>query len=191
MEAVEKEIVRLLTSDKEVNKGFQLLLDNYQKKLYFFVRRMVLSHDDTHDILQDSFIRILNGIRSFRGESSLSTWLHAVAYREALKHLNRKKKITLVEWNEQVWINMQQLEVDSHFDGDKIQLLLQACVAALPEKQRAVFVFKYYNELKYEEISVITGTSVGALKASYHHAVEKISCSIEKQNFSWSDYEKK
>ncbi|MFM7723025.1 MAG: RNA polymerase sigma factor [Bacteroidota bacterium] len=189
MNSQEKEIVRLLTSETGVNEGFQKLLDAYQKPLYFFVRRLLLSHDDTHDVLQDSFVRVLHGIHSFKGESQLSTWLHTIAYREALKHLKRKKKKNLVELNEEIWNYMEQLEEDIYYSGNRIQLILQACVAALPEKQRAVFVMKYYEEKKYDEIATITGTSVGALKASYYHAVEKIKATLEKQKLDWKEYE--
>jgi len=189
MTTEEKEIVRLLTSESDVNEGFQKLLDAYQKPLYFFVRRLLICHDDTHDVLQDSFVRVLHGIHSFKGESQLSTWLHTIAYREALKHLKRKRKKVHVELNEEIWNYMEQLEDDIYYTGNRIQLILQACVTALPEKQRAVFVMKYYEEKKYDEIAAITGTSVGALKASYHHAVEKIKVTLEKQKLEWNEYE--
>ena len=175
----EKEILDLIAVSSTRNKGYEMLISDYQKPLYFFIRRMLLNHEDTNDVLQDTFVRVFQGIERFRGESALGTWMHSIAYREALGHMERRKRMLKGDWDELIVENVKQLQEDSHYTGDEMQLKLQAMVAALPEKQRAVFVMKYYEEKKYNEIATITGTSVGALKASYHHAVEKIKSAIQ------------
>ena len=175
----EKEILKLISVSKTRNKGYEMLISDYQKPLYFFIRRMLLNHEDTSDVLQDTFVRVFKGVDKFRGESALGTWMHSIAYREALGHIQRSKRMLKGDWDGQIVENVRQLEGDAHYSGDEMQLKLQAMVAALPEKQRAVFVMKYYEEKKYTEIAEITGTSVGALKASYHHAVEKIKSAIQ------------
>ncbi len=175
----EKEILALIAVSRTRNKGYEMLISDYQKPLYFFIRRMLLNHEDTNDVLQDTFVRVFKGIEGFRGESALGTWMHSIAYREALGHMEKRKRMLKGDWDELIVENVKQLQEDSHYTGDEMQLKLQAMVAALPEKQRAVFVMKYYEEKKYNEIATITGTSVGALKASYHHAVEKIKSAIQ------------
>ena len=175
----EKEILILISVSKTRNKGYEMLISDYQKPLYFFIRRMLLNHEDTNDVLQDTFVRVFKGVDKFRGESALGTWMHSIAYREALGHIQRSKRMLKGDWDGQIVENVRQLEGDAHYSGDEMQLKLQAMVAALPEKQRAVFVMKYYEEKKYTEIAEITGTSVGALKASYHHAVDKIKSAIQ------------
>lgn len=175
----EKEILTLISVSRTRDKGYEMLISDYQKQLYFFIRRMLLNHEDTNDVLQETFVRVFKGIDNFRGESKLGTWMHSIAYREALGHIERSKRTVKGDWNELILSNAEQLEEDAHYTGDEMQLRLQAMVAALPEKQRAVFVMKYYEEKKYTEIAAITGTSVGALKASFHHAVEKIKQDIQ------------
>jgi RNA polymerase sigma-70 factor (ECF subfamily) len=175
----EKEILLLISVLKTRNKGYEMLISDYQKPLYFFIRRMLLNHEDTNDVLQETFVRVFKGIDNFRGESKLGTWLHSIAYREALGHIQRNKRMLKGDWDEQILEKVKQLEEDVHYTGDEMQRRLQAMVAALPEKQRAVFVMKFYEEKKYTEIAAITGTSVGALKASFHHAVEKIKQDIQ------------
>ncbi len=179
----EKEILILISVSKTRNKGYEMLISDYQKPLYFFIRRMLLNHEDTNDVLQDTFVRVFKGIDKFRGESKLGTWMHSIAYREALGHIERSKRMLKGDWDGQIVENVSQLEGDVNYSGDEMQLKLQAMVAALPEKQRAVFVMKYYEEKKYTEIAEITGTSVGALKASFHHAVEKIKQDIQKNEW--------
>jgi len=183
MEGRDKEILNLISFSKTRNKGYEMLISDYQRALYFFIRRMLLNHEDTNDVLQETFVRVFKGIKGFRGESALGTWMHSIAYREALGHIDKRKRHISGDWNEWVLLNAKQLEVDIHYSGDEMQKILQAMVAALPEKQRAVFVMKYYEEKKYDEIAAITGTSIGALKASYHHAVEKIKKHIEQSDF--------
>ncbi len=179
----EKEILLLISVLKTRNKGYEMLISDYQKPLYFFIRRMLLNHEDTNDVLQDTFVRVFKGIDKFRGESKLGTWMHSIAYREALGHIERSKRMLKGDWDGLLIENVKQLEEDAHYSGDEMQMRLQAMVAALPEKQRAVFVMKYYEEKKYTEIAAITGTSVGALKASFHHAVEKIKQDIQKNEW--------
>ena len=179
----EKEILLLISVSKTRDKGYEMLISEYQKPLYFFIRRMLLNHEDTNDVLQDTFVRVFKGIDKFRGESALGTWMHSIAYREALGHIQRSTRMLKGDWDGQIVENVRQLEGDAHYSGDEMQLKLQAMVAALPEKQRAVFVMKYYEEKKYTEIAAITGTSVGALKASFHHAVEKIKQDIQKNEW--------
>ena len=179
----EKEILLLISVSKTRDKGYEMLISEYQKPLYFFIRRMLLNHEDTNDVLQDTFVRVFKGIDKFRGESKLGTWMHSIAYREALGHIERSKRMLKGDWDGLIIENVKQLEEDVHYSGDEMQLRLQAMVAALPEKQRAVFVMKYYEEKKYTEIAAITGTSVGALKASFHHAVEKIKQDIQKNEW--------
>ena len=175
----EKEILTLISVSKTRNKGYEMLISDYQKQLYFFIRRMLLNHEDTNDVLQETFVRVFKGIDNFRGESKLGTWMHSIAYREALGHIQRNKRMLKGDWDGLIIENVKQLEEDAHYTGDDMQRRLQAMVAALPEKQRAVFIMKYYEEKKYTEIAAITGTSVGALKASFHHAVEKIKQDIQ------------
>jgi len=179
----EKEILTLISSLKTRDKGYEMLISDYQKQLYFFIRRMLLNHEDTNDVLQDTFVRVFKGVDRFRGESALGTWMHSIAYREALGHIQRSKRMLKGDWDGNILENVKQLEEDTHYSGDEMQMRLQAMVAALPEKQRAVFVMKYYEEKKYTEIAEITGTSVGALKASYHHAVEKIKSAIQSNDW--------
>jgi RNA polymerase sigma factor (sigma-70 family) len=172
----EKSIQTLIQSNDptSMHKAFGLLLDAYQRPIYCYIRRMVLDHDDADDLTQSTFILAWRALAGFRFESKLSTWLHTIAYREAIHHLEQKKKIAGIPMDLVGSQLADHLMSDPLYDGDTIQAHLQAAIATLPEKQKAVFIMKYYEEKKYEEIASITGTSVGALKASYHHAVTKI-----------------
>ena len=155
-------------------KAFEVLLCEYQKPLYNHIRNIVLNHDDAHDVLQNTFVKVFQNLKNFKGESKLFSWMYRIATNEALTFLNtkaRKSGISSVELQNKT---IDNLKADVYFDGDEIQIKLQEAIAALPQKQQLVFKMKYFEELKYEEISEILGTSVGALKASYHHAVKKI-----------------
>ncbi|MEZ4799243.1 MAG: sigma-70 family RNA polymerase sigma factor [Flavobacteriales bacterium] len=170
----EAEIIEQLQSERGRKQVFEYLLDTFQKPVYFYVRRMVVDHDDADDVTQQAFIKAWKGLEKFRGESKLSTWLYRIAYNESITFLGKKNKRNEIS-TEQIMYSMPSvLQEDALFDGDEIEALLQSAVATLPEKQKAVFVMKYYEEKKYEEISMITGTSVGALKATFHIAVGKI-----------------
>jgi RNA polymerase sigma factor (sigma-70 family) len=155
-------------------QAFRTLVTTYKERLYWHIRRIVLNHDDTDDVLQNTFIKIYRHIEDFKGESALYSWMYRIATNEAITFLNNKaKKYNMT--NEELQNKMvKNLESDVYFEGDDIQLKLQKAIAALPEKQRLIFNMKYFENMKYEDISKIIDTSVGALKASYHHAVKKI-----------------
>lgn len=170
----EKVFIERLLDPKTQQESFRELLHLYQKPLYNHIRNIVLNHDDTDDVLQNTFLKIFQNISKFKGESKLFSWIYRIATNEALTFLQQKAKKTGIS-NEEVQQNaLNKLESDVFFDGDEIQLKLQKAIAILPEKQQLVFKMKYFEELKYEEISEIVTTSVGALKASYHLAVKKI-----------------
>jgi RNA polymerase sigma-70 factor (ECF subfamily) len=154
--------------------AFHELVKTYQEKLYWHIRKIVISHDDTDDVLQNTFIKVWNNIESFRAESGLYTWMFRIATNEALTFLSQKKRRSIFSGSIENEYLINNLESDEYFDGSEIQLKLQKAVLSLPEKQRVVFNMKYFDEMKYNDISEILETSVGALKASYHHAVKKI-----------------
>lgn len=170
----EKEFIKDLLDPETQNKAFQKLLREYQRPLYFHIRNIVLNHDDADDVLQNTFIKVFQHLNGFKGDSKLFSWMYRIATNEAITFHNQKAKRngnTSIELQEKIVGN---LHADVHFDGNEIQLKLQKAVTILPEKQQLVFKMKYFEELKYEEISEILGTTVGGLKASYHHAVKKI-----------------
>lgn len=170
----EQQLIADLSNPKTQQQAYRELLHLYQKPLYHHIRNIVLNHDDADDVLQNTFIKVFKNIVKFKGESKLYSWIYRIATNEALTFLQQKAKkqgITNTELQEKTISN---LESDVYFDGDEIQLKLQKAIAILPEKQQLVFKMKYFEELKYEEISEIVNTSVGALKASYHLAVKKI-----------------
>lgn len=177
----EKELIKALQDSVRRDAAFSTLVKLYSEQLYWQIRRMVLNHDDTDDILQNTFIKVLNNINSFRGDSQLSTWLHRIAINETLTFLNRKQAETVSIDSEDGAI-AEQLESDAHFSGSHADALFQEAIARLPRKQRLIFNMKYYDDMKYEEISEILGTSVGALKASYHIAVKKIESYLTDDN---------
>ncbi|MCW2120188.1 RNA polymerase sigma factor [Flavobacterium sp. 7A] len=170
----EKDFIERLLNPKTQNEAFQKLLVDYQKPLYNHIRNIVLNHDDTDDVLQNTFIKVFQHLKNFKGESKLFSWMYRIATNEALTFLNQKAKKSGITSEALQNKAIDNLKSDSYFDGDEIQIKLQQAIVTLPEKQRLVFKMKYFEELKYEEISEILGTSVGALKASYHHAVKKI-----------------
>jgi RNA polymerase sigma-70 factor (ECF subfamily) len=170
----EKEFIQKLLNPKTQNEAFQQLLQDYQKPLYNHIRNIVLNHDDTDDVLQNTFIKVFQHLKNFKGESKLFSWMYRIATNEALTFLNQKAKTNGISSETLQNKTIDNLKADVFFDGNEIQIKLQKAIAFLPEKQQLVFKMKYFQELKYEEISEILGTSVGALKASYHHAVKKI-----------------
>lgn len=173
MKAEEKKLVSSLKRPDEKRSAFKLLMDQYQEKLYLAVRKILIDHDDTHDALQECFIKIWNKIDTFNENASLYTWIYKIAVNEALQQLRKRKNSFK---NEQQYTEFleQKIIYSTTIDGDEIQIILQKAILQLPEKQRLVFNMKYFDNLKYEEIATITDTSVGSLKASYHHAVKKI-----------------
>ena len=177
----EKELIQALQDTARRDAAFSVLMKLYSKQLYWQIRRMVLNHDDSDDILQNTFIKVLNSIHNFRGDSQLSTWLHRIAINETLTFLNHKQAETVSLDSEEGSI-AEQLESDSLFSGSHADALLQEAITRLPQKQRLIFNMKYYDDMKYEQISEILGTSVGALKASYHIAVKKIESYLLENN---------
>ena len=170
----EQEFINRLLNPKTQNQAFQQLLQDYQRPLYNHVRNIVLNHDDTDDVLQNTFIKIFKNLKNFKGESKLFSWMYRIATNESLTFLKQKSKNSGITSETLQNKTIDNLEADVYFDGNEIQIKLQKAIALLPEKQQLVFKMKYFQELKYEEISEILGTSVGGLKASYHLAVKKI-----------------
>lgn len=170
----EQEFIKRLLNPKTQNEAFKQLLLDYQRPLYNHIRNIVLNHDDADDVLQNTFVKVFQYLKNFKGESKLFSWMYRIATNEALTFLNQKSKINGISSEELQNKTIENLQADVFFDGNEIQIKLQKAIAILPEKQQLVFKMKYFQGLKYEEISEILGTSVGALKASYHHAVKKI-----------------
>lgn len=174
----EKQLVKDLQDVKRAQKAFRTLMRTYGEPLYWQIRKLVLDHDDADDILQNTFIKVWNNLHNFRGDAKLSTWLYKIAINESINFLNKERTRRDTSSSEDDSYLVENLEADKWFDGDALQIELQKAIAKLPEKQRLVFTMRYYDEMKYEEISDILGTSIGALKASYHHALKKIEQSI-------------
>ena len=170
----EKEVLALLQNTETREQGFEKVVGEYSEQLYWQIRRMVLLHEDANDLLQNTFVKAWMNIDHFRADAKLSTWLYRIALNECLTFLNKQRANGTVPIDAPEASIIQKLESDPYFSGDRVQLLLQKALLLLPEKQRMVFNLKYYQEMKYEEMSEILNTSVGALKASYHHAVKKI-----------------
>lgn len=170
----ENELVAELKTKDTQSQAFEVLVNTYKERLYWHIRRIVLNHDDADDVLQNTFIKVYRNIDGFKGDSKLFSWMYRIATNESLTFLKQKSRklgLTNIEYQEHLVAN---LHADVYFDGDEIQLKLQKAIAQLPEKQKLVFNMKYFQELKYEEISYILETTVGGLKASYHLAVKKI-----------------
>ncbi len=176
----EKEFIQKLLNPKTQNLAFQQLLKEYQKPLYNHIRNIVLNHDDTNDVLQNTFVKVFQNLCKFKGESKLFSWMYRIATNEALTFLSQKAKKSGITSETLQKKYIDNLKSDIYFVGDEIQIKLQKAILQLPEKQQLVFKMKYFEELKYEEISEILGTSVGALKASYHLAVKKIEAFVTK-----------
>jgi RNA polymerase sigma-70 factor (ECF subfamily) len=155
-------------------KAFEQIVDFFGERLYWQIRKMVLSHDDANDLLQNTFIKAWMSIDLFRGDAKLLTWLYKIAANESITFLNKQRQQNNLSLDDQCVFLATKLEADDYFDGDAAQLKLQKAIQTLPQKQRAVFNLRYFEEMPYEEMSEIMGTSVGALKASYHHATRKI-----------------
>ncbi len=168
------ELVELFKDESNKQIAFKILMQKYKERLYWHIRKIVINHDDADDVLQNTFLKIWQNINSFQGKSALFTWLYRIATNEALTHLKKKKKFVQFSIDEDENNYEKQLTTDPYFDGTEIQMQLQKAINTLPEKQRIIFNLKYFEELKYDEISEILDTSVGALKASYHHAAKKI-----------------
>lgn len=168
----EARIIAQLKDDSQKEKAFNTLVHEYQEILYWQIRRLVVSHDDADDVLQNTFMKAWMGLDEFRAESKISSWLFRIAINESLGFLEKKKRSTDIISDTNELSN--QLLSDPYFDGDETQALFQEAINSLPNKQKVVFNLKYFQEMKYEDMSQMLGTSIGALKASYHHAVKKI-----------------
>ena len=170
----EEIIIEELRNEDTRQRAFNKVMRHYSQPLYWQIRRMVIDHENTNDILQETFIKAWININHFRGDAKLSTWLYKIAINESITFLNkeRNKQTTSIDDEDSFLIN--NLQADDWFDGNDLHLELQKAINRLPEKQRLVFNMRYFDEMKYEDMSEILGTSVGALKASYHHAAKKI-----------------
>ncbi|MDQ7949735.1 MAG: sigma-70 family RNA polymerase sigma factor [Pedobacter sp.] len=168
------EILEKFAVEKTRSEAFNLLLTKYQQKIYWHIRRLVIDHDDSDDLVQETFVKVWKNLANFRSDSQLYTWIYRIATNESITFLNKKKQKQHISLDEVSTDLADILTESSYFDGDKIQRKLQEAILTLPEKQRIIFNMKYFDDMKYEEISEVLGTSVGALKASFHIAVKKI-----------------
>lgn len=166
--------LRLLRDPATRREAFARVVDTYGERLYRLIRRMVISHDDADDLLQNTFLKAWANLDYFRGEARLSTWLYKIATNECLSFLERQRTHRHLALDAADSYLIETLRSDDYFDGDELQTQFQASILRLPPKQRLVFNLRYYNDMKYEDMSETLGTSVGALKASFHHAVKKI-----------------
>ena len=170
---LEEKILSLFNDEKTKREGFTLLVNHFKKSIYFQIRRIVISHENTDDVLQEVFIKCWNKLNTFNGKSKLSTWIYRVTYNEAIQWIRKNKKehhlsITEIQTNNLPTSNI------FHKDANEISILLEKAILQLPEKQKIVFQLKYFEDLSYKEVQTITGGSIGGLKANYHHAVNKI-----------------
>lgn len=170
----EETLVEQLKDKNSQAKAFEVLVNTYKERLYWHIRQIVLNHDDADDVLQNVFIKVFRNIEGFKGDSKLYSWMYRIATNEALTFLKTKSRKLGVNSEELQEKLANNLESDVYFEGEEIQLQLQKAIATLPEKQKLIFNMKYFQEMKYDEISEILETSVGGLKASYHIAVKKI-----------------
>ena len=170
----EPEFILRLQDPKSKEAAFRELLQLYKERLYWHVRKIVISHDDADDVLQNTFIKVYRNIDKFKGESKLFSWLYRIATNESITLLNKNAKRLKITNEEHQSNAINNLKADDYFEGDEIQLKLQQAIATLPQKQQLVFNMKYFEDIKYKEMAEILDTSEGALKASYHIAVKKI-----------------
>ena len=175
----DKQIISLYDSG-ESEKAFNGIVNAYTERLYWHIRRFTCNHEDTNDLLQDVFVKIWAALPSFRRDAQLFTWIYRIATNEVLNHLRKQKFKAMVSLDSEYALLERKIDEDPYFNGNKIQRELHKAIQRLPQKQRIVFSLRYFDEMKYEDISEITGTSIGALKASYHHAYIKIKEELEK-----------
>jgi|TARA_B100001059_G_C17781483_1_gene554491 RNA polymerase sigma-70 factor (ECF subfamily) len=175
----EEELIIALKSPNESEKAFRVLVDQYKERLYWHIRKIVLNHEDTDDILQNTFIKIYKNIHKFEGKSKLYTWIYRIATNESITFLNKNAKMKNITIGEVKNKLIENLESDIYFEGNQIQILFQKAINTLPQKQQLVFNMKYFEDHTYEDLSEILETSVGGLKSSYHIAVKKITAYIK------------
>ena len=171
---IDSELLEQFRNPDTKEAAFTAIIKKYQEKLYWHIRRMVVNHDDANDVLQNVFIRVWKGLENFREDAQLYTWLYKVATNECLTFLEQQKRKQAVSFDKVEVEMSNKIKADQHFDANKLEWKLQLAIQQLPEKQRLVFNLRYFDEMPYEEMSRVLGTSEGALKASYHHAVKKI-----------------
>ena len=170
----DKYLLQLISRAETQREGFELMVRQYSEQLYWQVRRIVLPHEDANDVLQNAFIKAWNGLAYFHGDSKVLTWLSRIAINESIDFVRRQKNLTTVSTDDTVFSVSNTLMADEFFDGDSTEALLQEAIATLPDVQRTVFTLRYFDEMKYSDMSKVLGTSEGSLKASYHIAVKKI-----------------
>jgi RNA polymerase sigma-70 factor (ECF subfamily) len=170
----DKELLEQFRNESTREAAYTRIIRKYQEKLYWHIRRMVVEHEDANDVLQNMFIKVWRNLANFREDSQLFTWLYRIATNESLTFLEQKKKRATTSMSKEGYDLSDRLQADKDFDSKKIEWKLQLAIQGLPEKQRAVFNLRYYDEMPYEEMSRVLDTSEGALKASYHHAVKKV-----------------
>ena len=171
----DQQIKDLLSKPETQRRGFEIMVRQYSEQLYWQVRRIVLTHDDANDVMQNAFLKAWNALSTFHGDSRVMTWLSRIAINESLDFVRRQKNLSLISADDEEGYVANTLMADDYFDGDETEAQLQAAIASLPEVQRTVFTLRYYDEMKYSEMSQLLKTSEGSLKASYHIAVKKIS----------------
>ena len=177
----EEQLIEQLHDPKQCQAAFAKIVEKYSQGIYWQIRRMVFNHDDANDIMQNVFLKAWSNIDNFRGSAKLSTWLYKIAINESITFINKERARNEASADDDSFL-LNNIEADPYFDGDEVQKKLQRAINSLPEKQRLVFNMRYYDEMKYEDISEILGTSVGALKASYHHALKKIESFFEESD---------
>ncbi len=179
VEIVDKQILDLLSRETSMERGFRLLMNTYQERLYWQVRRMVFDHEDANDVLQNCLVKVYKSIGKFEKKSKLYTWLYRIATNEAITFLNKKKQKMTTSFDNEENNLANQLRADPYFDGDEIQVRLKEAIAKLPKKQQLVFNLRYFDEMSYASMSKLLDTSEGALKASFHHAVKKVEAYVK------------
>ena len=175
----DRKIIAMLEKE-EFENAFNAIVDSYSERLYWHIRRFTDNHDETNDLMQEVFIKIWNALPKFRGDSQIYTWIYRIATNETLNKINKDKSRATLDSQQLEVIAASKIEDDPYFNGTALQRELHKAVRELPEKQRTVFNLRYFDEMKYEDMARVTGTSVGALKASYHHAYNKIKEKLEK-----------
>ena len=170
----DSELLELFQNGSNPNFAFNLIVKQYQEKIYFHVRRMIVDHDDTNDVVQNTFIKAWKGLDKFRHDAKLYTWLYRIATNESITFIKKKKLGTMLSFQNYGSVLENKLVSSQDIDADKLLLTLKKAILSLPERQQLVFNMRYYDELTYEEISEITGVTVGGLKASYHIAAKKV-----------------
>ena len=168
------ELLKRLRDEGSRNKAFSAVVARYSERLYWHIRKIVIVHEDADDVLQNTFLKAWKGLETFKGEAQLYTWLYRIATNESINFLNQKCNRHMMPLEDPEYLFSRSLHHDSYFSGDELQIQLQQAILTLPEKQRIVFNMRYFDETPYDEMSEILGTSTGALKATYHHAVNKI-----------------